>query len=94
MDKGTIITLAVIVGLLSGYFGGLLSRSFAGPKSNIQAEEYLLVNDEGEKRAVMKVTRSNKVAVLLYDDQGKIKSGFELDDNGMPEMIRDPRDLY
>jgi hypothetical protein len=94
MNKTTaVILLALLVGLLGGFIGGMLAHALAGESSMIEAEQFTLVDDEGLKRAVMRVSSTDKVVVLLYNEQGIVQSGFTLEESEMPELIRNPLDF-
>jgi hypothetical protein len=85
----------VIVAFTAGAVGGAVSGAIAwaqgGPPKVLRAQRFELVNEKGEARAVLdlsKPVRGNVTpGLVLIDRKGKPRAGFTLGDDDIPALV-------
>ena len=75
----TIVGLLIATAVIAGVCGGAAARLWIAPAVLAQemipqkvftAKSFILVNDAGERRAILSLARDGSAAFRLYDDKG------------------------
>ena len=75
----TLVALFIATAVISGVCGGVAARLWTAPPVFAQevipqkvftAKSFVLVNDAGERRAILSLARDGSAALRLYDDKG------------------------
>jgi hypothetical protein len=75
----TVVAFFIVTAVIAGVCGGFAARSWIAPPVFAQevipqkvftAKSFVLVNDAGDRRAILNVGRDGSAAFRLYDDKG------------------------